>query len=334
VLDFDDTHAPSLTHLSAAAAPAALGVGAEVGAALGEVLDAYAAGFEAMGALAAANHPELRRRGWHPTSVCGVVGAAVAAGRVLGLDRDRLESGVRLALLRAGGLHAAFGSDGKALQVGMAAAAGAVAARLAEGGATAGPEVHRGFEEAFGACWPDGLLDRHADESAVGENWIKAFPCCLQTHGAIEAAAAVRAEGAVPDGPVEAVVHPVSLQTAWRGDVSTGLEAKFSIPYLTAFTLRHGPPDVRSFDAVDPEARAFAAERVEVRTDTGLLESEAVLRSGDRELARVEAALGSPARPMDASALASKVHALAGNRLDGILDDPSRPARDVLHAIF
>ena len=80
-----------------------------------------------MGPVAAANHPALRRRGWHPTAVCGVVGAAVAAGRLLNLRDERLEFAVRLALLRAGGLHAAFGSDGKALQVGLAAAAGASA---------------------------------------------------------------------------------------------------------------------------------------------------------------------------------------------------------------
>src|SRR3954449_3215728 len=132
VLDFDDTYAPGLAHLSAPVAPAALVVGAEAGATVGEVLDAYAAGFEAVGALSAANHPAIRERGWHPTAVCGGVGAAVACAQLLGADR---EQAVRLALLQAGGLQAAFGSDGKALQVGMAAAAGATAARLAAGGA-------------------------------------------------------------------------------------------------------------------------------------------------------------------------------------------------------
>src|SRR3954469_4035489 len=79
VLDFDDTYAPGLAHLSAPTAPAALVVGASAGASVGEVLEAYAAGFEVMGALSAANHPGLRERGWHPTAVCGAVGAAVAA---------------------------------------------------------------------------------------------------------------------------------------------------------------------------------------------------------------------------------------------------------------
>lgn len=321
VLDFDDTHAPSLAHLSAPTAPAALVVGAELGASVGEVLDAYAAGFEAMGALAAANHPRIRERGWHPTSVCGVAGAAVAAAALLGADR---EQAVRLALLRAGGLHAAFGSDGKALQVGLAAADGVRAARLAALGARASDEVYRGFEQSFGAVWAE-----EGERTAVGENWIKAYPCCLQTHSAIEAAASL---GAVPAEPIEVVVHPVSLRTAWRLDVSSGLEAKFSIPYLTALTLLHGPPTVDSFGAVDPDARALGA-RIAVATDESLAESEAVLTAAGEEVARVRAALGSPARPMSEAQLAAKVRALAGSRLDGAVSDRSRPATEVLWSI-
>src|SRR5256885_15265216 len=71
VLDFDDTYLPGLAHLSAPTAPATLVLAAEIGATVGDVLDAYAAGFEAMGALTAANHPDMRRRGWHPPAVCG-----------------------------------------------------------------------------------------------------------------------------------------------------------------------------------------------------------------------------------------------------------------------
>jgi 2-methylcitrate dehydratase PrpD len=333
VLDFDDTYLPGLAHLSAPTAPAALVLGAQLGAAVAEVLDAYAAGFEAMAALTAANHPAMRARGWHPTATCGVVGAAVAAARLQRLDAERTSVAVRLALLRAGGLRAGFGSDGKSLQVGMAAAAGVLAARLAEAGASVGREVADGpggFTQAFQADWvePGGAVST----PAVRENWIKAYPCCLQTHGAIDAAVRARADGIALEDEVTVTVHPVCLQAASLDDVADGLQAKFSIPYLTAFTLQHGPPTVESFRAVDPRVRALAAERIRVRTDAALLESEAVLEAQGRPVARVEAALGSPALPMDAATLAGKVRALAGGRLDGILDDPERSATSVLAA--
>ena len=137
VLDFDDTFLPGLAHLSAPTAPVALVFGARLDASVGEALDAYAAGFEAMGAFAEASHPRLYDGGWHATAVCGVVGAAVTAARLLELEPERQQAAVRLALLGAGGLRAAFGSDGKSLQVGLAAATGAHAAQLAAGGARA-----------------------------------------------------------------------------------------------------------------------------------------------------------------------------------------------------
>jgi 2-methylcitrate dehydratase PrpD len=322
VLDFDDTYLPGIAHLSAPVAPAALCTGAAAGATVADVLAAYAAGFEAMGALARASHPGLYDRGFHPTAVCGVAGAAVAAARLLDAPED---VAVAVALLRAGGLRAAFGSDGKALQVGLAAAAGVHAARLAAAGADAPRDrVAAAWAEAYGGAEPE------PGRPAIERNWIKAWPCCLQTHGAIECALTV---GEVPDGPLTVLAHPVSRQAASYDDVTTPLQAKFSIPYLTAFTLLHGPPEVASFAAVDPAARALAGERIRVRTDPALGESEFALLAGTDELARVRAARGSPERPLDAEQLAAKVRGLAGGRLDGALDDPALPAAELVAVV-
>lgn len=336
VLDFDDTYLPGVAHLSAPTAPVALVLGAQCRASIGEVLTAYAAGFEAAGALARASHPALYDRGWHPTAVCGAVGSAVTASQLLELSPEAERSAAGLALLRAAGLRSAFGTPGKSLQVGMAAAAGVAAARLTAAGAQLDLEqVARGpggFEEAFGASfeWP-------GERSAIEENWIKAYPCCLQTHGAIEAGLAARDAGAIetdgaPDATIEVTVHPLSTQAAPVGDPADGLQAKFSIPYLTAFALLHGAPDVASFDAVDQAARELAGG-VTVRSDPQLAESEALLATGGRRVARIEAALGSPQRPMTPEALAAKRRELAGERLEGALDDPQRPAAELLDAL-
>ena len=69
-----------------------------------------------------------------------------------------------------------------------------------------------------------------------------------------------------------------------------------------------------------------------VRTDSDLLESEARLEVGGEGVARIEAALGSPQRPMDAESIERKVRSLSGDRLTGLLDDPDRPVRDVVEA--
>jgi 2-methylcitrate dehydratase PrpD len=319
VLDFDDTYLPGIAHLSAPTAPAALVLAVELDRPVGDMLDAYAAGFEAMGARSRASHPELYESGLHPTAVCGAPGAAVAAARLLGLDAEQTGHAERLAQLQSGGSQAAFGSDGKSLQVGMAAAAGVLAARVAAGGATAG---------AFEAPPPEG-------RPAVEENWIKPWPCCLMAQSALEAASRLRAQdGGPPDAAVEVVVHPVSRRAAAYDDVADGLQAKFSIPYLVAYTLLRGEPGPASFDGVDDEARALAAERISLRTDASLLESEAILLPAGGAEVRVEAARGSPARPMAPDELQAKVRQLAGQRLDGVLDDPARPARGVLEVLL
>jgi 2-methylcitrate dehydratase PrpD len=321
VLDFDDTYLPGISHLSAPTAPTALVLAAELGRSVADALAAYEEGFEAMGALARASHPAHYDAGWHPTAVCGGVGAAVAAARLLDAPR---EQALRLALLQATGLRAAFGSDGKSLQVGLAAASGVRAARLARAGARVPLEATAsGWEEATGGRYAEPEPRRRA----IDENWIKAWPCCLQTHGAIEAADGVRDRAPTA---LTVTVHPVSLQAAAVGpEPKDGLQAKFSIPYLTAYTLLHGPPGVESFDGVDGQA-VDRARHIDVRPDRSLLESEFVLHSEDEEIARVKAALGSPAKPMNADALRAKVERLAGAELVGALDDLDRPAADLL----
>ena len=169
VLDFDDTFADGIAHVSAACAPAALVLAARLELTLGAALDAYAAGFEAMAAVAAASHPALYDAGWHPTAVCGPVGAAVAAARLLGLSAAQRETAVAVALLRAGGTRGAFGSDGKAIQVGLAAAAGVQGALLAREGASVDPRaIHGplGFEQVLGAAWPPAGVDSASSAAA------------------------------------------------------------------------------------------------------------------------------------------------------------------------
>jgi 2-methylcitrate dehydratase PrpD len=329
VLDFDDTFSDGVAHVSAACAPAALVLAADVGLSLEAALDAYGSAFEAMAAVAAASHPALYDAGWHPTAVCGPIGAAVAAARLLRLTETERANAIAVALLRAGGTRGAFGSDGKAIQVGLAAAAGVQGALLARAGAVVDPRAvygPQGFEGVLGAAWPDPDADRGP---GIERNWIKLYPSCLGTHSPIELAAGAREW--IQAEPVRVVVHPVARQAAYLDDVRDGLSAKFSIPYCVAHTLLHGPPGVRDFAGVDDRVRE-RSRLVGVEVDRSLPEFGAVLTVGDTEIARVRCPRGAPERPAEASDLAAKISDLAGSRLDGVLDDPGVPAATVLDA--
>ncbi|MGH2917183.1 MAG: hypothetical protein ACRDLS_01085, partial [Solirubrobacteraceae bacterium] len=197
-----------------------------------------------------------------------------------------------------------------------------------------------GFAEAFAVDTSAATIDALRDAAdaaasspqAVAENWIKAYPCCLQTHGAIDAALAA-GPAAQRSERITVIVHPLSRKAAALDGVADGLQAKFSIPYLTAYSLLHGAPDLDSFARVDPAASALAT-RVRVRIDPALALAEAVLEVDGTTAARVTAPLGSPANPLDREALAGKVRALAGGALDGALDDPDRPAATLLEMLL
>ena len=333
VLDFDDTFSDGIAHVSAACAPAALVVAARLGLSLGAALDAYAEGFEAMAAVAQASHPALYDGGWHPTAVCGPIGAAVAAAPLLGLAPAERDQAVALALLRAGGTRGAFGSDGKAIQVGLAAAAGVHAALLAQAGATVDRRAINGpvgFEAVLGATWA--TPDASGRRRAIDRNWIKLYPSCLGTHSPIELATQARANGVGLGGePIEVVVHPVGRQAAHLDLVDDGLAAKFSIPYCVAHTLIHGAPGIGDFASVDGAARD-RSRGIELRVDGSLQEFGAVLSVAGSELGRVLCPRGAPDRPAAAADLAGKLSDLAGERLDGVLDDLDAPAGDALDA--
>jgi 2-methylcitrate dehydratase PrpD len=342
VLDFDDTFAAGVAHVSAPCAPAALVVAARLGLSVGAMMESYAEGFEAMAAVAAASHPHLYDAGWHPTTVCGPVGAAVAASRLLGLSAAQHEMAVSLALLRTGGSRGAFGSDGKAIQVGLAAAAGVQAAWLARAGATVDANAVRGslgFEGVVGGRWPATALQRPAGGGAqagqplaIERNWIKLYPSCLGTHSPIEAAARARAAGYRLGGDrVTVHVHPLARQAAHVDTVSDGLTAKFSIPYCVAYTLCHHQPGPRDLATVDSDA-LDQSRLVDLTLDDSLPDFGSVLSVGGSELARVPCPRGAPERPVTASDLSDKITGLAGDRLDGILADPGASAEVALDA--
>ena len=333
VLDFDDTLADGIAHVSATTAPVALVLAAHLELSLADMLDAYAEGFEATGALAAASHPALYDAGWHPTAVCGPVGAAVAASRLLGLTPAQRENALAIAVLRAGGTRGAFGSDGKSIQVGLAAGAGAQAALIAQAGAEVDPTaIHGplGFEAVLGASWASA---KNHGERAIDRNWIKLHPSCLGTHSPIDVAALARHDGyELGSDRLSVVVHPVARQAAHLDTVSDGLGAKFSIPYCVAHTLTHGPPHVRDFVEID-RGTVERSRQIAVGIDESLPDWGAVIQADGRDLACTPCPRGAPGRPVEASELAEKVADLAGDRLAGVLDDLGAPAAAALAAV-
>ncbi len=257
-LDFDDTHAASASHVSTVVCPAALAVAQSVGASGAETLAAIIVGNEVVTRVGMAAPTEFHRRGFHPTSVCGVFGATLAASRLLGLDLPTATSAMGLAGSLASGIFAYLdeGTPTKPLHAGWAAQAGVHAASLAAAGA-AGPgsvlEAKFGLYHAFVGREP-GDVDLATQLADLGSRWetpriaYKPYPACHAMHAVVgaarEASAGRRLQAAevtsivaeVPEIAVDLVLEPLAAKRRPR----TEYEAKFSLPYSVAAMLARG----------------------------------------------------------------------------------------------
>jgi len=308
VLDFDDLHMPSTTHVSAVCVPTALAAGGGARAYLA------AAGVMArLGTILGWPHYSA---GWHTTCTAGAPAAAAGAAVALGLGAEQIATAIALAVPAAGGVQRAFGTDAKSLQVGFTVEAGLRAAALAEAGASAD---HTALDE-----W---LLLVHGDAAALDLAGpavpdglaVKMYPCCyalqrpiaaladLADAAALDAADVRRIEFRTPQATVVPLIHH-------RPD--TGLQGKFSLEYAAAAALLDRYPGFASF--TDEAVRRDDARRllgiVETKLEPGgdwLLDGELQVQVQDGNGAVHKAALrhppGSPARPPSAEQLGAKL---------------------------
>jgi 2-methylcitrate dehydratase PrpD len=319
VLDFDDLHMESTSHVSAVCVPAVLATGGDA--------RAYLAAAGVMARLGVALGWPHYAAGWHATCTAGAPAAAAGAAVALGLGAEEVAAAMALAVPAAGGVQRAFGTAAKALQVAAAAQGGVRAARLAAGGASADPSA---LDQWLGLVGGD--PDRLAlDGPAVpGGLAVKLFPCCYALQRPIAALRALALDDLDPAQVARVVVRtPESaLAPLIHAAPATGLEGKFSLQYAIAATLLDGRPGIASFtdEAVARPAAHALVTRVEVEATPGgdgLLAGdvaiEVALADGSALSTTLDLPPGSPARPPSDAEMAEKVADCARELADEVL---------------
>jgi 2-methylcitrate dehydratase PrpD len=279
-LDFDDTHAGSVSHISVVVGPASMAVAEKHRATGRELVVSLVGGNEVVARIGMAAAGAFHARGFHPTAICGIFGGAAAACRLGGASLEATTSAFGIAGSFAGGLFAYLdeGTATKPMHPAWAAHGALLAADLAGRGAE-GPstvfEGRFGLYHAFINAEP-GAIDLDAQLADLGERWetpriaYKPYPACHFIHGSLGATAsllgAVRPEEVedievtVPAAAVALVLEPAASKIAPRTDY----EAKFSLQYSTAAMLVAGRVDVRTYrePAIRDEAVLDLASRV------------------------------------------------------------------------
>lgn len=246
-MDYDDAHQMGAGHISCPCWSAAFAVANELGSSEKDTLAAFITGFEVMARLGGGSSTgvgrNLHRRGFHPTSILGRIGAAVVAGVLMKLDEKKIEYALGAAATTAGGLIGSFGTHAKPFHGGKAAMDGILAAQLAAHGfesATHLLELERGLLDSI-------IQDRKVDVPPLdfGARWeilrngFKPYASCRATHASIQAARKLASLiGDKKIARVAAKIHPNAMVAAGKLNPRTPLECKFSISFCIALGLR------------------------------------------------------------------------------------------------
>jgi 2-methylcitrate dehydratase PrpD len=250
--ELDDFHPLAPLHSTSLIVPVLLATAAHVGGASGAAaLTAAIAGFEVGPRVGLALHgSQMLSRGWHSGPVFGTHAAAMVAGKLRGLDADKLEDALGMAGTQSAGLMAAqYEAMSKRMQHGFAARNGYYAAGLAAGGYTGIKQV---FDRPYGgylAVFGEGHDPEPAQVIAgLGQGWhtelimVKSYAAQGGLHGAIQAALELRAEHGIDPKTVShieiRVGHTVYHHGWWQPERPlTSIGAQMNLGYAVSVAL-------------------------------------------------------------------------------------------------
>ncbi len=335
-IEMDDVTSESSLHPAVAIMPAALAVAEEQGADGTALLSSIVAGYEVTLRVGNALNPaSAYRRGFHPTGIAGVFGAATAAGHLLGLDAATLTHALGISGSMASGSleYLTDGAWTKRINAGWAAHAGVVAAGLARAGFTGPRSIFEG---------PLGFLTGYTDEpkiqrllEGVGELYqiqtvsIKPYGCCRYNHGIIDCMLALRKEHDITPEQVEKISFSVlsagkdlvAEPAAQKRAPENVVDAQFSAPFAAVIALAHGAADVNQFtreNIEDPTIRDLLS-RTEHHYNPDIdslyplqwrAEAQIELRDGRVVATEIDHATGEPQNPVPREGLIEKFRLL------------------------
>ena len=332
--DYDDTHDGAILHAGVTAVPAAIAAVQLRGQVSGsELIAAVAAGLEVTCRLGVAIQVDIIESGFIYTSLLGYFGATAAAGRALGLSTEEMVNAFGIVYSSVAGNHQVTrdASLMKRLQPGLAAQAAVVAVQLARRGIRGAQGVFEGADGFF-RVYLRGRADANIVRQDLGKRFellnlsYKPYPCCRDTHAAVDAVLQLRMQSAQATSEIKAIhvgvtapgYQMVCVPEAVRLAPKTIVEAQFSIPYTVAAAWIDGGLGMRHFsDEGLQRADVLAlAQRVrpyvdaDIERDWSRFVTPALVRvefeNGQTIETRIDYPKGHPRNAMTAQEFASK----------------------------
>lgn len=318
-LDFDDLHDAARVHTNCVVLPTVLATAEEIGRVSGrDFILAMAVGAELHARLGLACFNSLGK-GWHPTMVFGTLAASLAAGRLLGLDAERMGHALGMAYHQASGSAQSMrdGVLSKRLGAGFAARAAVLAAFLAKDGLSGTVHALEGNAGLF-ALYERGEVETAHLFDGLRETWripeysFKPYPCCRCNHTVIGLGIDCHRQGLAVDD-IEAIevgmgeVNVLTVGAPYEAGRASVVHAQFSAAYGLARALVDGHVGLRSYGlpAITDARVAALARKVRVVADPAI-DATAIeparlrirMHDGRSLTAASDAMKGSPRAPM------------------------------------
>jgi 2-methylcitrate dehydratase PrpD len=274
--DFDEGNTIAYSHPGSQAIPAAVAMAQELGVSGRDLLLAVVLGYEVSARVGMA---AKMRISVHPHGTCGVIGSAVAAARLKGLNEARMRHVINVAATMAMATNRQAMLDEATVRnvySGHSALAGLNAVQLVEAGLT-GQRDGIGF--TYGSVIADGfdpqrMIARLGQDWLITQGYFKLHPSGRYSHAAIDALQAALAT--LPQGRLDVAniarieVRAFQMAALLAGkNITTSFGAKFSIPFALSTILVHSGSGIDCFDtkAVEnPLVQALIA-KVDVSED-------------------------------------------------------------------
>ncbi|MCL6687182.1 MmgE/PrpD family protein [Pseudomonas sp. R3.Fl] len=269
LVEQDDLHNSSVLHPATVVFPAALAAAQDLGKSGRELILAAVAGYEAgirIGEFLGRSHYRI----FHTTATVGTLAAAVAVGKLLGLDARQFVNCLGSAGTQAAGLWEFLrdAADSKQLHTAKAAADGLLAAYLTADGLSGAQNILEG-EQGMAAGMssdadPRWLVDGLGSRWALVETSFKFHASCRHTHPAADALLALMQREGLQAEDIARVttrVHQGAIDVLGRVVVpQTVHQAKFSMGTVLGLIAVHGKAGLVEFEQFalqDPRVAAF-----------------------------------------------------------------------------
>ena len=328
-MDYDDTQVGTGLHANVVVVPALLAAAESSSAATGrDFLAAHVLGLE----LACRMTLAATNRGGHPwltTTLFGIFGATLAAGKVRGLDAGRLRHVLGIAYsLSAGNRQGLLdGTLIQRVQPGLCAQAAVSAVAFAHQGVTGAHDILAGryglYPSHYGADYdPAALTQELGKDFRMLDIALKPFPCCSYSQEPLDAMLDLMREQRIAADGVESITVCVATKHAaglvdhpYSPRSSPQVDAQFSMQYVMASAVcrnAFGAAELQEAALHEPAVIRFS-EKVRVAVDPQREGHVSVRMTDGRVLEkRVELARGHPRRPFSAAGLLGKLEECAG----------------------